>query len=365
VRAGRVFRRTAALGGLLGLLLILAPLLFIGSQCVGTGGPARAREIPAAAAGVEGYARPGASTFLTLPEWYIVYSTEEYAAAIEGGAPSQFPYVGAIRQFWRYYRRVCAVTRNQYPFDTGVHLMLGVIGMSFSAENAVKGVYEKTLGRVTEWIAGHDTPEDAFAARTAREYGRFMHTVPWYEFPFAAHLEALWKDTPLWGPHMIRKWERRIVLSAEYGVKALYGGLIRLASRGVYDAEDLQVSALAENVPERAFADARIKKVKEAGPRAYVLWLPRYEAFTETVPALTRQGVRFREIAGNDEIFLTVRARRDWAFGLGPGRVVLAEPILTDRGAQRVGIVTPVAALHTVLLGLERSGAALEHLYDY
>ncbi len=365
MRSGRFLRRGAALGGLFALVVMLAPLLFIGTQCVGRGAPPPAREIPAAVAGVAGYARPGASTYLTLPEWYIVYSTEEYAAAIDRGAPSRFPYFGAIRQFWDSYRSVCVVTRNRFPFDAGVHLMLGVIGVSFSAENLVKGVYEKTVGRVTEWVAGHDTPEDNFAARTAREYGRFMHTVPWYEFPFGERLDTLWNETPMWGPRMIRKWERRLALSAEYGVKAVYGALIRKATQGVYGAEDLEIHAWLDQAPPRVFADARVKKVKDLGGGAYIVRLPRYEAFTELVPALARQGVRFREIAGNDEIFLTVLVPRVFAYDLGAGRVVLTEPILTEPGMLRVGVAAPVAALHVILPGLAARGAAVEHIYDY
>jgi len=365
VRRGRVLWRAATAAGLLALVVVLLTLLFIGTQCVGAGGSARAQEIPAPAAGLLGYLRPGASTYLTLPEWYIVYSTEEYASFIDGRAPSRFPHFRAIGQFWRYYRGVCRVTRQQYPFDAGVHLMLGVIGVSFSAENAAKGAYETTIGRVSEWIGGHDTAEDAFAARTAREYGRFMHTVPWYEFPFAARLEALWRQTPLWGPRVLRKWERRLALSAEYGVKAVYGGLIRKATRGVYGTEDLEIYLWAENVPARVFTDARIKKVREAAPGSYIVRIPRYEAFSEIVPALVRQGVRLREIAGNDEIFLTARARRDFRYDLEAGRLVLAEPILTEPDAQRIGVAVPVPALHAVLAGLARRGATLEHLYDY
>ena len=365
MRAGRLFRRTAALGGVVLLPLLLFPLLFIVSRCVGSGGPAVVREASAAAAGVEDYARPGAATFLGLPEWYVVYSAEEYAEAIGRGAPSRFPYFGAIRQFWRYYGGVCVTTRNRYPFSIRSHVALGAIGMRFSAEQAVKGAYEKTLGRVVEGIAGHDTPEDAFAARVAREYGRSLSTGRWYDFPFAAALEALWKEVPVPGPHPIRKWERRVALSIEYGVKALYGGAARIAVKYLRGAGDAGVHVLAENVPDRALADARIENVKAVGPRVYVLKLPPAPAFSTIVPALLRQGVRFREIAGNGEIFLTVRAPRTWAFGLGPGRLVLAEPILTDPSRQRAGIATPVSSLHTVLAGLERSGATLEQLYAY
>jgi len=157
-------------------LVALATLLFIGSQCVGTGGPGRAQEIPAAAAGVSGYLRPGAATYLALPRWYVVESAEEYAAFLDGGAPSGFPHLGALRQYWRHYRGVCATTRNRYPLDAGVHFTLGVAGVGFSAEHAAKGAYEATVGRVSEWIGGHDSAEDAFARRAAREYGQFLRT---------------------------------------------------------------------------------------------------------------------------------------------------------------------------------------------
>ncbi len=361
----RVLRWTATLGGLLVLLVTLAVLLFIGSQCVGTGGPGRGQEIPAVAAGVPGYLRPGAATYLALPRWYVVYSAEEYAAFLDGRAPSGFPHLGALRQYWGHYRGACAATRDRYPFDAGVHFMLGVVGVGFSAEHAAKGAYEATIGHVSEWIGGSDTTEDAFARGTARDYSRFLRAGPWYEFPFAARLEALWRETPLWGPSVIRKWERRLALSAEYGVKAVYGALIRKAAQGVHAPEDREIHLWAENVPARVFADGRIKKIGEAARGSYILRIPRGEAFGEIVPALARQGARFREIAGNDEILLTVRTRRGGVYDLEAGRVVLTEPVLTGPDAQRSGVAAPVRSLHAILAGLARRGVALERLYDY
>ena len=79
------------------------------------------------AAGLTSYTRNEDQTYLTLPEWYIVYSSDEYAAYIADNPPSQFPYFGAIGQFWQSYYDVCAVTREQYPFNGGYHLSLVVI----------------------------------------------------------------------------------------------------------------------------------------------------------------------------------------------------------------------------------------------
>lgn len=361
------FAKAAALTlGALGLLVFGAPAAFIGAKCFARGGAPRepSTELRRVTADVKGYFRDASSTYLAVPEWYIVYSTEEYASFLGASPPSRFPYFRSIGQYWRYYADVCRVTRGVYPFDPGVHLMLGVIGASFSVENAVKGVYENTVGRMTEWIGSYHTEEDAFARTTAREYGRFMHTVPWYEFPFASKLAALWTETPLWGPGMLRKWERKLALSAEYGLKAVYAWMIRRGTGAAYEAEDLEVHAWVDEAPD-VFADRRVRTIKTVSPRSLIVVIPRYEAFTEVVTTLARQGVRFRDIAGNDEILLTVVAPAGWSYPLEQGEPVFGEEILTNPAAKRIAVKAPVASLPSILAGVESRGATIEHLYDY
>jgi hypothetical protein len=356
-------RRLLGLVGMLLLAFVLGPAAFIATQCYGNGPGGKA---PTAA--LDAYpnaAREESFTFLTLPEWLIVYSTEEYARFIVRDAPSRYPYFRAIGQYWRAYDSICEITRREYPFQMGYQVMLGVIGASFTAENAAKGIYENTVGRLTEWLGTHDTPEDAWAARTAREYGAFMHTVPWYQFPFAARLSALWRETPLWGPHVVRKWERRLALSAEYGGKAAYGWLMGLASQSAYGAEDLQVYALVDQAPASVFAKPDIKNIAELGPGKYVVLLPRYEAFTKAALGLNDEGVRFISVAGNDEILLSAVAPRDMNPALEPARVVMSLPILIDLGKTRLAVRTPLAELNKVVATLRARGAAVEHLYDY
>jgi hypothetical protein len=288
-----------------------------------------------------------ASTFLTLPEWYIVYNTEEYARFTTLNAPSGFPYGGSISQYWRYYGAVCDATKGKYPFSGGNHLMLAVIGSSFSIEYVLKGLYENTAGRISDMISGHDTPEDALAHATAVEYGAFMHTVPWYDFPFAAKLSQLWRRTPMSGPHMLRKWERRLALTAEYSAKAIYGWLIGLGSHAAYDAVQPTLQA----------------HIQRADGSAADVTLPRYEAFTAAALALLHDRVRFGNIAGNDEILLTALVPAAFhAVGLN---VVLTEPLLTDPAQSRIAVRTQVSTLHEVVASIEKSGGKIEHLYDY
>jgi hypothetical protein len=339
---------------------------FVALKCYSSSATDRPVEsVERSTADLAGYKREEASTYLTLPEWYIVYNTDEYAKALKTTGPASFPYAGSIRQYWGYYGAACAATKGVYPFSTGNHLMLGVIGSSFSIEYALKGLYENTAGRLSEWIAGRDTPEDAFAAATAAEYGTFMHTVPWYEFPFAAKAGALWAGVPWRGPGMTRKWERRLALTAEYGIKAGYAWLIGLGSQATYGPEDLRIQARVENAPESIYADGAVKRVKPLGNGAAIVSIPRYEAFTGRMLALLGQGVRFVDIAGNDEILVTALVTPAWTARELEASMVLDQPLLTDRSTRRVGLKLRVRALHIVIPQVQQRGGRIEHFYDY
>ena len=108
-----------------------------------------------------------------------------------------------------------------------------------------------------------------------------------------------------------------------------------------------------------------MRAVKRIGDGPPIVALPRYEAFTEIVPRLTQQGAHFVEIAGNDEILITVLAPRDWVYDQEDGKVLFTMPILTQPDRQRIAVRVPVQALDRVLAALSDSPATLEHIYDY
>jgi len=370
-RLARALKAAILLFACITILPVVVALVGVGVECRVWGGAATAEEgsdpVDPMTADLSGYARREDQTFLTLPEWYIVYSADEYAAFIAENPPSQFPYFRAIGQYWQTYYDVCASTRDAYSFNGGVHLSLSVIGASFTVENILKGFYENTVGRVTEAISSSAlTEEDTLAQAVAEEYGDSLHTVPWYEFPFGAKLKGVWAETGFWGPNVIRKWERKIALSLEYGTKSVYGWLIKQGTKGVYGTQDLEILVWAEGAFEEVvqqYPETRISK--SIGPEAAIVSLPRYEAFTQIVPKLARQGVRFVEIAGNDEILITVIAPRRQDFVPGAGTVLFDMPILTHPDRKRVVVNVPVPALHRVLNALNSDTLQLEHIYDY
>ena len=89
---------------------------------------------PAQAAGIKDYVRPEVDTFYTYPEWYIVWSYQAKADFQRSHLPSGYSWFGDIAQFWHGYCSVYAYTSSLYPFPAGDHIMLAVIGSSFSVE---------------------------------------------------------------------------------------------------------------------------------------------------------------------------------------------------------------------------------------
>ena len=65
--------------------------------------PPRAAEDAGAIAAPPEHRRPPDQTFLTFPEWFLVFSPAEYAAYVREHTPTRFPFLGHVRQFWQSY----------------------------------------------------------------------------------------------------------------------------------------------------------------------------------------------------------------------------------------------------------------------
>jgi hypothetical protein len=313
--------------------------------------------------------RPLEDSYFSYPEWYIVWSYEERAQYLPKNLPSGFPYFASIGQYWRSYCFICGLTQSRHQFNFGNHLSSFVLGGSFALEYAIRGAYEQTIGRVSEWTSSHQlVEEDAYAARVAREYADFVYIRPFYEFHFAHVLRELWKETPLWGKHPIRKWERKFILSVDYGIEAVYAEAMQVASHLTYGAESDETYTWIENAQEIVFREyPRVKIVAETARQSYVVTIPRYQEFTELVGELAKRDVHFVQISGNDEIMLTVVAPKNWTYDLpaSSGSVLFTENFLTQPGVKRIALECPVRSLHSVLNNFASRGIKIEHIYDY
>ena len=316
----------------------------------------------------EEHRRGAEQTFLTYPEWFLVHSPAEYADFVKNHRPSDFPFLGHVRQFWQGYRAVYRETKDKYPFNAGYHVMVMVIGISTTVEYAIRSAYEVLIGRLTELLSGGGTTaEDEFGARVAQEYVDFIRGTPWYEFDFADRLKKLWTETGLWGPNPVRKWERKYALTTEYAVKAVYGWLIGKATKAGYEPPKPVTALVVDKLPEGI--GWQLPKIEVLGEVRYdkqLITVPRYAAFKTYVSGLAERGLRIHEVAGNRSVILVsllVPVESDAR--VSDAELMLEQPILTRPSEKRVVLKIPVARLSQSLNEFRERIYEIEHVYDF
>lgn len=313
---------------------------------------------------IPGYQRPEESTFLTYPEWAIVYAAREYAGYVKDNAPSGFSYWSYIGRFWQDYAMVIRAS-SAYPFNWQNHQMLAVIGTSHTIEHAIQWAYENTVGRVTEAIGGHRTTADVYQARVAAEYAAFLDQVPWYQFPYADKRSGLFAVDPAAGDGAVRPAERKLAFGLADTIKQTYANLIKQALAATSDPALLDIHVWANgSVAEATRGEPDTLLERDLGANGAVFVTKRYQVFTEMIPRLIEKGVSFVEIGGNDEIMATILSSDPVAIPEG-ARELFAYPLPAGPSLRRTGLVVAVRKLHTVIPTLTKSGARLEHVYDY
>lgn len=309
--------------------------------------------------------RASENTYLTFPEWFLVYSPDEYADFIADRPPSAFPYFGHIGQFWQGYRAMYNATKDDYPFNLDYHVMVMVIGTSTTLEYALKFGYENIVGRATEATRWHGlTAEDKLAAKVARDYVDFLDVEPWYKFDFVGPLRRLWSDTGFWSDDPIRSWERKYFLTSEYAAKAGYAWVIKVLSESQYGVEAQETTVLLDRTPTSTATLPKLKVLKEHPDGSVLAQLPRYQAFTKSAQVLARADLKFVEIAGNRGP-IVVSAIVPTDFDDTGYRMIMKQPILTRPGTQRIVFTVSVGELLATVRTLDHPWIQLEHIYDY
>ncbi len=185
-RARKLLKRLKLLGIAAAVCLFVAAAIVFAIHCSTVRGNFQPSKPTQTGNGIANYARPEDDTFLTYAEWYIVWSYQEKAAWQQAHLPSSFPYFQAIGQYWSGYCCSYGVVRGRYPFNFGDHLMLVVIGTSFTVEYALKGAYEDTVGRLSEPGSAATTPltKTTTPPKSLRATGSFScRTVPFTSSP--------------------------------------------------------------------------------------------------------------------------------------------------------------------------------------
>ena len=363
----RWLRRILAVIAILIALSVLLPLAYIEGTCrpASSSAASAAPSVSLPAIDEPGYRRKLNNTFFTFPEWYIVYSFEDFGRFLDRGNESQFDYLGHIFGFWRSF---CTINRAVPATEsrTDVKTMIYIIGVSFSIEYAIKGLYENTIGRVFEWIRGDKrTPQDDYARAVLQDYAAFLYTIPWYKYPFREKLNGFMAiSTPT--PSTARTIERGFALGSEYFIKIGYAALIQKMLDASSDDEPRDIMFVVATLPPEVLAkEPRIKPVRALNAQWQLVQTPRYKDFSEILLGLLDRGVPIAEIAGNREIMITVIAPKAAALNIKDATELFSLDLDAKPGFRRAGLKARIDRLVDINRELKARGASIEHFYDY
>ena len=348
-------------------LAVGLPLAYIEGTCRPTENTAAALAPPAVPFSIDekGYRRKLDNTYFTFPEWYIVYSFEDFGRFLDKSSESHFNYLGHIFGFWRSF---CTINRAVPTTEsrTEVKTMIYIIGVSYSIEYTIKGIYENTIGRVFEWIRGDKrTPQDDYARAVLQDYAAFLYTIPWYKYPFRDKLNGFMAiSTPT--PSTARTIERGFALGSEYFIKIGYAALIQKALDASSDDEPRDIMFVVATLPPEVLAkEPRIKPVRALNAQWQLVQTPRYKDFSEILLGLLDRGVPIAEIAGNREIMITVIAPKAAALTIKDATELFSLDLDAKPGFRRAGLKARIDRLVDINRELKARGASIEHFYDY
>lgn len=307
------------------------------------------------------YYRGEEQTFLTVPEWYLVFNPKEYADFLMSGkSPSDFPFFASIDEYWSLYDKVTFLTSKAYPENGEYMTMLQVIGVSTTVEYLIKGIYENTIGRFFAFTANDNTPkEEKIIAKANKAYSDFIYHTAWYEFEFSPWVKKVWGETSFFGENFLRKTERKLFFTAEFLVKSVYAELIGLGAKTAYEASDKLIYAVISG--EGELPESVELLAEEDGKK--LIGIPRWGPFTEIVPKLVGSGYQFIEISGNDEILVSGIFKSKLVEPLASLKLFESQ-VVTILKSKRHALLVPIQKLHSILPEIEKQGV-LEHLYDY
>jgi hypothetical protein len=342
---------------LVAVLLLLAPVGYVELACRGDERAQTYRPLISDPI----FQRREANTYLTYPEWHIVYAYDGLAEALKTGDEHAFDYASSIAGFWQSTCALMQVADEHGGADGGTRTMIHTIGVSFTMEMAAKAAYEESVGRLAAWIRGREkTPQDRAVASMSTDYAAFLRQTPWYKYPFERESRKLWA-APIDG--VVRGWERRVAIGTEFGVKRVYARIIGRAAAAA--PAQLVIRSIVTGLDAAALT--RIEGVKVVATRALQgieIETPRYDLFTRILAEIARRGGSVREIAGNDDIMVTLTIPPGGRPDVPQGTVI-ARMQREGFRSERLLVNVKVTELASLLKSRPIGDPGLEHVFDY
>jgi len=314
---------------------------------------------------IVGYYRDEGQTFLTVPEWYLVFNPKEYADYLEAGNnPSDFPFYASIDEYWKLYDRSMKLVSNAYPNNEEYNTMLKVIGVSITMEYAAKIIYENSIGKFFGLFAnGSLSAQEKTIIKAQRAYSDFIYDKAWYEFKFTPWVKEVWTVSDSSNSSWLRKWERTLFFTFEFTFKTAYAQLIEWAAKASYEepVKDIYLLILTKSPITE---NANLKIIKEKDEKK-IISIKRWGEFSKTILELDSKDMSIHDIGGNDEIVVSVLINKISSVNFENGELLYESAVVSNTEMKRLVYLIPVDKLFAFVDYAKANQISIEHIFDY
>lgn len=325
--------------------------------------PFAAQKIERQRDNIKGYYKDEAQSFLTVPEWYLVFNPKEYADFLEAGNnPSDFPFYRSIDEYWTLYDRSIKLVSQAYPHNDEYVTMLDVIGVSITMEYTAKMLYENSVGRMFSWFSnGTLSDEEKVIIEAQRAYSDMIYDKAWYEFAFMPWVGKVWAVSNTANSNWFRKMERTLFFTAEFTFKAGYAKLIEWAAKASYEEPVTDIYLLIS--ANDSLQTSGLNIVHEQGDKK-IIKIQRWGAFTKEILRISDHNLTIDDVAGNDEIVVSVLVPKN-AEPLSNTELLYKSKVVIDPELERHVYFLPVNRLLPFVTDVTNKGFQVEHVFDY
>lgn len=314
---------------------------------------------------ITGYVRSEEQTFLTIPEWYLVFNPKEYADYLEKGKnPSDFPFFASINEYWTLYDRSMTLVSNAYPANSEYKMMLDIIGISVTVEYTLKSIYENTIGKLFGYFSnGNFSEQEKVINQAHRAYSDFIYHTAWYEFDFLPWIKKVWAVSDTSESSSLRKWERTFLFTTEFLIKSGYAQLLESGEQMMEGETVTDIYVLVDvksNIPNHK----NIKPIY-ADEKHKVIGITRWGPFTETLKELANTPISIYEIGTNDLICVSAIVTKSATVNYKNATVLFDSKIVTDSNLTRKVYLVSVKNVLPFIQYLKQNNIEVEHVYDY
>ncbi|MEM9104705.1 MAG: hypothetical protein AAGC96_03535 [Pseudomonadota bacterium] len=306
--------------------------------------------------------RDKSETFLDYPRNHVAYAQADLAKVLETGDEHEFDFTNSIVGYWTSFCEVNRLASQHGATELDDRIPLHVVGAGFTLDMVLKAAYEETLGRLLISNRGEDkTPQDLQAARVAEDQARFVRDAPWHAYDFDAAVDALWAE-PL--VQSMRGWERRLALGGEWATKSAVAGIVAGRTDDAANRPE-PLHSVVTGLQSGQLSTLPDVTIAENHQHYAIIRTLDSRHFTGTLQAIADAGGRVLEIAGNDEIMVSLISPEPVPMAtIAPHRVIA----VLDRDGfddKRVLVVVTIPELAAFMVKLNDSVVNMERVYAY